>query len=162
MRSLLVFGVILFAARCATIANGRFQNVNVASDPAGADVRVDCGDLNRDGGKTPTVVKLQRKAASCTITIAKSGFADRVVTFERKTSGWFWGNLASPGLVFEVGVELATGPPLFSVFGGESDRHQVNGVGFIAGTGLGMLLDHTTGAQYEFLPRKVDVKLAPR
>lgn len=151
--------ILLFAlSGCATIVNGRYQTVPVTSDPAGATVHVQCGNAPSDGGVTPTSVKLRRSATTCALTLSKSGFADHTVTFQRVTSGWFYANIAFPGLLAEVAVEAATGPK-FSVFGTTSNKDQVNGVGLAGGTALGMLLDHSTGAQYTFKPKRVDAKL---
>ena len=159
VKTLLALSILILTARCATIANGRFQQVPVTSDPAGANIRVACGGPAVDAGTTPANLKLRRSAASCSITLSKAGFRDHSITFQRSTSGWFWANAAGLGLLGEVGVELATGPPIYVFDDASSDDRQVNGVGFVAGTLLGMWIDHMTGAQYRFRPERVDVKL---
>jgi hypothetical protein len=162
MRRLLLLSCsLVLTARCATIAHGRFQDVPVTSDPAGATVSVHCGDSPPATSVTPTTVKLRRNAPGCSITLAKSGFAKHVITFDRKISGWFWANFAFPGILTEVIVEAATGPPLFPVDDNPSSRnHQLNGVGLAAGAGLAMWIDHSTGAQYDLRPARVDATLA--
>jgi hypothetical protein len=154
-----LIAAVFLTARCATIAHGRFQQVPVTSDPAGASVAVDCGDAAKDGGVTPTTIKVRRNAASCAITLTKPGLTPQTLTLQRVTTGWFWANAAFPGLVAEVGVEAATGPPIIVFEDQVSDKKQVNVVGFVLGTGIGMLIDHATGAQYVWVPSKVDIKL---
>ena len=107
---LLILGSAVLLSSCATVAHGRFQQVPVVSDPAGAAVQVDCGRGAHDAGVTPVVVKVRRKADFCTLTLTHDGYRSTTVTLSRRWSGWIWGNLLL-GDAFLAGavVDLADG-----------------------------------------------------
>jgi hypothetical protein len=90
---LILFLLAVMASSCATVAHGRFQQVPVNSRPAGAAIYADCGRGPERVGETPMVVKLQRKADRCIVTLKKEGFEDSTTIFTRHMSGWVWGNL---------------------------------------------------------------------
>src|SRR5687767_15948642 len=89
----ILLGSVLFLGGCASIANGRFQQVPVISSPAGADVTADCGRGAKAVGQTPVVVKVSRKADRCVITVDKAGYSEHSVVLKRHVSGWVWGNM---------------------------------------------------------------------
>ena len=81
---------------CATVAHGKYQEVPVLSSPAGAEVLTDCGKGAESKGLTPVVVKLDRKADRCVITLKKDGYDDSSAIVKRHLSGWFWCNIFLP------------------------------------------------------------------
>jgi len=81
---------------CATVAYGKYQEVPVLSNPAGAEVLTDCGKGAESKGLTPVVVKLDRKADRCVITLKKDGYDDSSAIVKRHLSGWFWCNIFLP------------------------------------------------------------------
>jgi len=103
--SLLVVCLVVLSS-CATVRHGRYQYVPVNSNPAGADVSVNCNGHVKDAGVTPVVVKLKRKADRCTIAIVKDGYEPASIAFQRTWSGWIWSNLmigsyALPGAIID-------------------------------------------------------------
>jgi hypothetical protein len=90
--------MICLAARCASIAHGRYQQVPINSNPSGAAVSVECGAGPQPSGQTPVTVSLKRNAEPCKVSIAKDGYEDTSVIFARAISGWIWGNIAFGGI----------------------------------------------------------------
>ena len=90
-----LLSLFLFNA-CASIAHSKYQEVPVISQPAGADVVADCGKGATSAGQTPVVVKLDRKADRCVITMKKDGYEESSTIVKRRLSGWFWCNLFLP------------------------------------------------------------------
>ena len=106
----LLLGSAVLLSGCATVAHGRFQQIPVVSDPAGAQVALDCGRGAKDAGVTPVVVKVRRNAEACAITLTHEGYRPTTVTLSRHWSGWVWGNLLL-GDAFLAGavIDLADG-----------------------------------------------------
>jgi hypothetical protein len=148
--------------RCATIAHGRYQRVSVDSHPAGANVRVDCGDARRDGGVTPAVVSIRRGATSCSLTLSKEGYASQTIAFTRRLSSVGWANVV-PALIVEGSAEYSSAQSSFlsdAPAGNGSNGN--NGLPFLAVAGAAALIDHSTGAMYRQEPARIDVVLQPR
>ena len=99
MKALIVTAAVcslLFLNACATVTHGKYQQVPVISNPAGAEVITDCGKGAESKGLTPVVVKLDRKADRCVITLKKDGYEDASAIMKRHLSGWFWCNIFLP------------------------------------------------------------------
>ncbi len=141
--------VVLFAQGCATVHNGRHQEVRVVSDPAGADVEVRCGK-KQPPAVTPATVRLPRRAEPCSLILSRPGFQSETVVFESSLSRWFWANFAGP---IAGGVSGAT-------------RHSDQAfVDFLVGAflgGAGFAVDALTGAMWELEPAHVERKLVPK
>lgn len=88
---------------CASVINGRTQDVGISSNPAGATVTVD--GINK--GVTPCNLLLKRNE-SHTITIEKEGYQPASATVSKGVSGWIWGNVLIGGLI-GLGVDALTG-----------------------------------------------------
>lgn len=101
-----VLSLILTAglmSSCASVINGRTQDVGISSNPAGALVKVD----GIDKGMTPCNLLLKRDE-SHTVTIEKEGYQPASATLSKSVSGWVWGNVLIGGLV-GLGVDAITG-----------------------------------------------------
>lgn len=99
----LVAALLVPLAGCGTIINGSTQDVNVASTPTGAIIRVN-GVQN---AQTPAMLALDRKS-SHTIELDLNGYEPYVMQLKRSTSGWVWGNIVFGGLIGLV-VDASTG-----------------------------------------------------
>jgi hypothetical protein len=96
LATLLLLAAALFLNACATVAHGKFQEIPVISKPAGAEVLTDCGKGIESAGVTPVVVRVNRKADRCVITLKKDGYEDSSAIVKRHLSGWFWCNIFLP------------------------------------------------------------------
>ena len=83
----------LAAAGCATMVNGRYQQVPVASAPSGALVEVD----GTEQCHTPCVVRVTRHD-NHTIRVASPGYEATGITLRRELTGWAWLNILNGGL----------------------------------------------------------------
>ena len=90
---------------CATLVNGKHQDVGISSYPTGATILVD----NQPVGSTPTVVPLSRKD-NHTIRIELKGFEPHEIVLTKSVSGWMAGNavLCVAGVV-GIAVDALTG-----------------------------------------------------
>jgi len=160
MRSAAIL-LLLSLAGCASMVNAPYEEIPVASDPPGAVVSVACGDAPVYGGTTPTVIAVSRLADACSITVAKEGFAEEHIDFERQESKAT--RIAQvPGVI--------TGA-LFSVVALAItwDDDNVDGdfvagawdTGNAAGSAASHAIDRKTGAAYKWVPGRVEVKLQP-
>jgi hypothetical protein len=94
---------------CGSIVHQTTQQVHINSEPAGAAVTVECGDVNNDPKLvTPAVVTLHRKPSYCGIKLNKDGFAETELQFGRQMSPWYLGNILIGGLVGLI-VDAANG-----------------------------------------------------
>ncbi len=141
--------VVIFTQGCATVHNGRHQEISVVSDPAGANVEVRCGKI-QPAAVTPTTVRLPRRVEQCSLTLTRPGFHSETVVFHARPSGWFWANFAGP------------------IIGGVSSATRDSGLAFmdfIVGAllgGVGFGIDALTGAMWELEPAQVERKLVPQ
>ena len=94
--------LLLVTTGCATIINGRSQNVTFESTPPGADLTV--GGLK---ATTPAKLTLTRNQ-SYTATFTKADFPERKFEIEPAPSWWLLGNAAFGGIIGII-VDLATG-----------------------------------------------------
>jgi hypothetical protein len=88
---------------CATIVNGKTQEIAISSVPPGATVLI-------DGSQTvitPTTVALRRNK-DYVFTIMKDGYQTQIVPVTGVLSGWLVGNIVFGGLI-GGGVDAATG-----------------------------------------------------
>lgn len=104
--SLLFIASIFFVlshTACGSIINTSNQKINVASDPSEAKIIVD----GQKVGKTPMTVTLARKDNHI-IQIELEGYETEVITLNRETDGWFWGNCLLGGVI-GMGIDAITG-----------------------------------------------------
>lgn len=143
-----VVAAIVLLQGCATVHNGRDQEIPVVTDPAGATVEVRCGEP-QPVAVTPTNIRLPRRVDQCSLVLTRSGFRSETVVFESNVSGWAWGNFAPLAIGGVVGTTR------------QSDQAFVDFlVGAVIG-GAGFGLDALTGAMWQLEPAKVERKLTP-
>ena len=149
LKTMTFVAVAILTQGCATLHNGRHQEVRVVTDPAGASVEVRCGKV-QPAAVTPATVRLPRRAESCSLVLTKSGFQSETVVFESGPSGWFWANFAGPGIGGTIGATRG------------SDQAFVDFLfGLLAG-GIGFSIDALTGAMWELEPASVERTLVPK
>jgi len=90
---LLLAAAAMVTGGCATMVNGRYQQIPVASTPAGAVVFVD----GAEQGRTPCVVRVTRHD-NHTIRLASEGHDAGGVTLRRELTPWTWLNVLNGGL----------------------------------------------------------------
>jgi hypothetical protein len=141
--------VVILMQGCATLHNGRHQEIKVVTDPAGATVEVRCGKL-QPATVTPTTVRLPRRVEECSLLLSRPGFHSETVVFISRPSGWVWGNFAAPIAGAASGTTR------------QSDKAFVD---FLLGAllgGAGFGVDALSGAMWQLEPAKVERKLAPK
>jgi hypothetical protein len=143
-----VVAVVLFTQGCATLHNGRYQEISVASDPPGASVEVRCGKT-QPAAVTPATVRLPRRVEPCSLTLTRPGFHPETVVFDSSPSGWVWANFAAPIAGGTIGATR------------HSDQAFVD---FLFGAllgGVGIGIDAMTHAMWHLEPARVERKLVP-
>lgn len=158
MRILIVAFVALSSFGCATIVNGRDQEIPVTSDPPGAAVSLSCDGVPATiVGTTPATVKLRRKAESCVIEVAHPQYAARTVALERKLSRAVYGNVVPGATVTFAGIITAV---LQALDGRGEDRSSLIVIGAAAlGFGVPLAIDNATGAMFKHEPERIDIEL---
>jgi len=99
--------VLAITTGCASIINGRYQEVPIASDPPDARIVID-GEVR---GVTPMVTELRRNEAHI-VSLEHDGYRPAAVSLSSHSTGWIWGNLAFLHPLFWLigaGVDMKTG-----------------------------------------------------
>lgn len=141
--------VVVLTQGCATLHNGRHQEIRVVTDPAGATVEVRCGK-QQPAAVTPTTVRLPRRVEQCSLILTRPGFHCETVVFDSSLSGWVWGNFAAPMAGGASGTTRQSDQAFVDFFLGA----------LLGGAGFGV--DALTGAMWQLEPAKVERKLAPK
>jgi len=141
------------------MVNRPTERISVQSDPAGAVVSVDCGNAPLFGGTTPTVIEVPRLAETCGITIAKEGFAEQRVDFQRQTSRATIGNEV-PGVVTGAFLSIVALALTWETDDLDFVVDAYRG-GHFVGAAAGHAIDRKTGAAWKWVPGKISVKLEP-
>lgn len=145
----IVLAVVILTQGCATVHNGRDQEISVVTEPAGASVEVRCGKP-QPAATTPATVRLPRRVEECSLVLTHPGFQSETVVFESSASGWVWGNFAAPIAGGAVGATR------------HSDQAFVDHLFGVLIGGIGFGVDALTGAMWELEPAKVERKLTPK
>jgi hypothetical protein len=161
-RAILAAAVVFAAARCATIVNDTTQKIAVRSTPAGAVVSVDCGNAPMYGGVTPATIIVPRVAQPCSITLAKEGYVEKRIDFERQLSSATKVNrvVAAPVGVFAafLGFALASATSVL-------DPEEIAANSYAAATAVAAIpankFDESKGGAFKQVPGHVDVTLDP-
>ncbi len=101
----LLVAIVFYSAGCASIMSGTKQKIAVNSEPSGADIKIEPGDLT---AKTPTVLTLKRKDGPYRLTISMPGYEPYEVYIKASTNGWIWGNILIGGII-GVAIDYSTG-----------------------------------------------------
>jgi len=141
--------VVMFTQGCATVHNGRHQEIKVVSDPAGANVEVHCGKMQL-AAVTPTTVRLPRRVEQCSLILTRPGFHPETVVFDSSPSGWVWANFAGPIVGVVSGATRHSDQAFVDIF-----------LGAVLG-GAGFGIEALTGAMWKLEPTKVERKLVPK
>src|ERR687884_232273 len=73
----------MLSGGCATIVNGKTQEILIASNPPGAIATVDSGEMCTTPGKVTL-----RRNKDYVVTITKEGYQPQVVSLNSVLSGW--------------------------------------------------------------------------
>lgn len=145
------------------MVNETTEKIPVRSTPAGAVVSVNCGDAPLYGGVTPTFVTVPRAAQPCSITIAKEGYVEKRIDFERQRSSATSANrvaAAPAGIVGAlVGLVLTSSTQSISADDAASRGYAV---GSAIATASADRIDERTGGAFKQVPGEVDVTLEPK
>src|SRR4051794_25182954 len=142
------------AAGCASMVNGRFQNVPVTSSPAHAAITLDCpGEEARHAGYTPATVTLRRGADGCRITLTKLGYYEETIRFERVRSA-VTALDAVPGALLGGAAALIAALPT-ELVAGEDAGNAAGAAAFDAGASAPFAIDEHSGAAFEQVPREI-------
>lgn len=154
-KMILASSFLLLLAGCASIAHGTSETIEAVSDPASADVAIDCGLRRVAAGVTPARLTISRKADHCMVHFSKQGFAETTRDFPRGFSRNYWGNL---GLMvgFPAGIALAVSDGFGGTAPHETQANVLASIG-VAGA-VGLVVDRLNGAMYEHAAR-LSVKL---
>jgi hypothetical protein len=145
----IVIAVVLLTQGCATLHNGRDQEVRVVTDPAGAAVEVRCGKP-QSTVVTPATVRLPRRVEECSLLLTLPGFQSETVVFESGTSPWFWANVVPMGAGATIGKTRHSDQAFIDFLTGA----------LLGGAGFG--IDALTGAMWQWEPASVERRLAPQ
>ena len=145
----ILIAVVVFTQACATVHNGRYQEIRVVSDPAGADVEIRCGKP-QPAVVTPATVRLPRRVDECSLVLSRDGFQSETVVFDSYPSGWFWGNFAGPIAGGAIGATRHSDQAFVDFLVGA----------FLGGVGFG--IDAISGALWQLEPAAVERKLVPK
>ena len=140
--------LVILTTGCATVHNGRYQEISVVTDPAGATVDVRCGK-SQPMAMTPATIRLPRRVDECSLTLTRAGFRSETVRLESSSSGWAWGNFAGPVIGGGIGATR------------QSDQAFVDFLlgALIGGAGFG--IDAMSGAMWELEPARIELRLTP-
>ena len=145
----ILIAIVILTPGCATVHNGRYQQISVVTDPAGATVDVRCGKL-QPAAVTPTTVRLPRRVEQCSLTLTRPGFHSETVAFDSTPSGWVWANFAAPLAGGAVGATRGSDQAFVDFL-----------IGALLG-GIGIAVDALTDAMWHLEPAAVERKLVPK
>jgi len=103
LAGLLMITAMAISSGCATIVHGTTQDINITTDPTGA-------DLNLDGTehyKSPAKITMKRKDDHI-VEVSMEGYQKEIVNIKSVVSGAVAGNIIAGGLI-GWGVDAATG-----------------------------------------------------
>ena len=138
---------ILISTGCATVNHGPIDRVPVSTDPAGAEVAVECGRASRGPFTTPVVLVLSPKADDCRIHLTKAGYHAQTIEFQSYPRQSVWWNLLPSAL----GV--------LSLVAQADEASGLEAAGGAILSGVGFAIDGRNGSMWTLEPKGVDVKL---
>lgn len=157
VRAIALLLILTNASGCATIVNGRYQQIPVRSE-APVEVTLRCDGLAAVSAPAPTSLAVKRRATPCEVIAGQTS-----VPLERRISRAFWANLLwSPilaGLAFTGSDDSDCQGAFFC-----TTRSEDAGIAAVLGllfAGIGMGVDGATGALFEHGPKEIEIKLPP-
>ncbi len=161
-RAVLAAVLGLASVRCATVVNNTTETIPVRSTPAGAVVSVDCGNAPLYGGVTPTVITVPRAATPCSITLAKEGFVESRLEFQRQLSRATSANKVAAA---PIGIAAAIVGYVLTSHVAVLNPDDVAAGSYSVGTAIAAApanyFDERSGGAYKQVPGEVDVTLEP-
>ena len=144
------------------MVNDTTEKIPVRSTPAGAVVSVDCGNAPLYGGVTPTVITVPRVAQPCSITLAKEGYVETRIDFQRQLSSATKVNkvVAAPVGIFAalIGYAITSDSSVFN-------PEDVAAGSYTVATNIAAMpankFDERSGGAFKQVPGHVDVVLEP-
>src|SRR5262245_13983867 len=100
---LVAFYSVSIGSGCATILQGRYQDLTINTTPPGAAFEVDGVT-----GTTPATIPVRRKLKQHVVTISKPGYETAQVSVGRELNAWLIGNIVFGGLP-GLGVDFISG-----------------------------------------------------
>jgi hypothetical protein len=101
--TMLVTALILFCAGCGTILNGKYESINISSDPPGALAKVSGQEV-----RTPGQITLRRDS-DYTVVVHKDGYEDSTGTIQSSINWWTTlGNIILGGII-GIAIDSASG-----------------------------------------------------
>jgi len=163
--------VFLFQS-CATIISGKSKRIPVTSRPVRARIIVD----GEERGYTPLILNL-KKSNSYIVRVETPGYNPLEMRISRKVSNSLplsiLGNMVTLGLpcMIVAGFFIHFPPtelvPPFSFLYTEEEQEKANRktksaalIGFVLGTGSGILVDTLSGANFTLSPKELTVTLS--
>jgi len=144
------------------MVNDTTEKIPVRSTPSGAVVSLNCGNAPVFGGTTPTIITVPRAASPCSITLAKEGYIEKRIDFERQLSRATAANRAAAapiGILAAVVGYIVTSDVDFL----NPDR--VAADSYAAATAIAAIpadkYDERSGGAFKQVPGEVDVTLEP-
>lgn len=107
--------VVLTLSGCASIFNGKTQEVVITSVPEGASLTVaNLAGETIHTGTTPATLTLTRgagyfKSETYRVAMTKEGFEPRELEITSTVSGWYFGNILLGGFIGMLAVDPVTG-----------------------------------------------------
>jgi len=151
----------LLAAGCASMVNGRFQDINVGSSPPGAAITLACAGVEpQHAGYTPATIRLRRSDEGCWIAISKLGYEEEMIWFQRVRSAATVLD-AVPAAVLGGITGLVVRLPAELILPKES-AEELGEAAFAAGASVPYAVDERSGAAFKQVPDGVRVELVPR
>ena len=169
MLALMVTSIFLFQS-CATIISGKSKRIPVTSRPVRARIIVD----GEERGYTPLVLNL-KKSNSYIVRVETPGYNPLEMRISRKVSNSLplsiLGNMVTLGLPCMIVAALIGAPEasltLFSFLYTKEEREKANRkanrlalIGFVLGTGSGILVDTLSGTNFTLSPKELTVTLS--
>ena len=158
--------VFLFQS-CATIISGKSKRIPVTSRPVRARIIVD----GEERGYTPLILNL-KKSNSYIVRVETPGYNPLEMRISRKVSNSLplsiLGNMVTLGLPCMIVAGFFIGDPElllpFSyIYAKEEQLKKANRralIGFVLGTGAGILVDTLSGANFTLSPKELTVTLS--
>jgi len=144
---------LLMLAGCATMGGSGPERISVDSNPAGADVQIECDSKRVGSGVTPASILVPRTSGDCVVAVTREGYEPQKVLLEQGFNRLYWGN-----------IPLMVGLPVGLYGAALSSSNNDNGeIALLLGIGVlgaaGMVIDNVTDAQNDHDPKRVMVTL---